>query len=140
MGQPRWGLAGAEEANYVSNEPMIQSPALQITGRTASVPHAFEAQVDRTPTAIALESAERRLTYAEVDRLANQVARRLQSARGGARGRDGRRRERRVPGSHRSMMREPDVAGLAALRELVDEVLDGDAAGVDEPAVAAAAR
>ena len=50
---------------------------------------------------------------------------------------------RRVPrpGSHRSMMREPDVAGLAAcLRELVDEVLDGDAAGVGEPAVAAAAR
>jgi hypothetical protein len=37
------------------------------------------------------------------------------------------------------MMREPDVAGLAAgLRKLIDEVLDGDAAGAGEPAVVAA--
>jgi hypothetical protein len=68
------GLAGANEADYVLNEPMSDSPTRQVTGRA---------------TKIALDTAG--------------VA------------------ERRVPGS-------------------VDEVLDGDAAGVDASAVAAAAR
>jgi len=68
------GLAGVEEADYVSNEPMSESPRRQVTGLATSV---------------ALDTAG--------------VA------------------ERRVPGS-------------------ADEVLDGDAAGVDASAVAAAAR
>jgi non-ribosomal peptide synthetase component F len=58
---------------------MIDSPTRQVIRRTTSVPHAFQAPVDRAPTAIAVESGERRLTYAQLDRLVNQVARRLRA-------------------------------------------------------------
>ncbi|GLZ41081.1 non-ribosomal peptide synthase/polyketide synthase [Actinokineospora sp. NBRC 105648] len=44
---------------------------------SASLPDLFESQVDRTPDAVAVVSAERALTYAELDALANRLARQL---------------------------------------------------------------
>nr|QEO74431.1 condensation domain-containing protein [uncultured bacterium] len=42
-----------------------------------SIPELFERQVERTPDAVALVAADRQLTYRELDREANRLARRL---------------------------------------------------------------
>ncbi len=47
--------------------------------RDACVHELFEAQADRAPEAIALVAEERELTYRELDRQANQLARRLRT-------------------------------------------------------------
>ncbi|MGB8509507.1 MAG: amino acid adenylation domain-containing protein [Pyrinomonadaceae bacterium] len=48
-------------------------------GAGACVQHLFEAQAERTPDAVALVFEEEELTYAELNRRANQIARYLQS-------------------------------------------------------------
>src|SRR4051794_36596897 len=58
---------------------MTPSTERESIARTTSVPHAIEALVDRDPDAVAIESGAARLTYGELDALANRVARRLRA-------------------------------------------------------------
>ena len=165
---------------------MSGSSAPEAAVPAASVPGRVEEWARRQPEALAVGGGGLHLTYAELDRLANRLARRLRAldiGRGDVVGviaervqlashlawagykarpydgvvtllRSDEYREhmalerwyaletrgvvgRRVPGSHRSMMREPDVAGLAVcIESLVDEVVRGDAGGVGAPAAA----
>jgi aspartate racemase len=55
------------------NETVVEYP------QDRSIAELFEAQVDRTPDAVAIVSGEQRLPYAELDRLSNQLARHLRS-------------------------------------------------------------
>lgn len=57
---------------------------LASAGRAATIHGRFEDCVRRTPDAVAVACGEQRLTYAELDRAANRLARRLQAAGAGA--------------------------------------------------------
>ncbi|MFI0480774.1 amino acid adenylation domain-containing protein [Actinomadura sp. 9N215] len=57
--------------------PPAETARTDKTGRPATVPEMFEAQVARSPDGIALETAEATLGYAELDRRANRLAHHL---------------------------------------------------------------
>ncbi len=79
-----WELAGKlgyerstrEEVRAGRSDPLERAP-LGSAADTSSLQRAFEAQVQRTPDAVAAEFQGRSMTYRELNRCANQLAHRL---------------------------------------------------------------
>jgi amino acid adenylation domain-containing protein len=66
------------------NETMVSSKSVAPTRENKTVHVLFEEQVARTPDALAVECGDNFITYAELNRKANQVARRLRGVGVGA--------------------------------------------------------
>ena len=67
-------LSGVDESHASQNNFHLQQAEDSIDSSTQGIAHLFEAQVEQAPDAVAIVSHDQQLTYAYLDRQANQLA------------------------------------------------------------------